>query len=324
MLVNRPWVRPGVICASILVVGAAVAIVAYAALLKVRDAPVRINTSPSLPGVADAAAPLAQLTTSTVAQGGALAVEIHSDTVSAAQARFQGRVFPMVDASGLWFAVLGVGQAVGSANVLPAGQYSVDVDYQIRGSKAVKTDTLPLTVQAVQFPTDDIRVSAQLLQLVAPELEAEEAQVLIGAYSAFTPTQYWQGPFDQPVDGEVTTVFAARRAYNGGPATGSHEGIDIAVPMGTPVHASANGKVAWTGQLPDRGQGVIIDHGLGIFTGYFHLSEIDSQPGQAVNKGDVIGLAGSTGFSTGPHVHWEVVIDETNVDGLLFKQLNLP
>jgi len=184
--------------------------------------------------------------------------------------------------------------------------------------------TLPLTVEPVDFPIDRLEVSPELLQLVTPELEAEEAQVLRGAYSAFTPVQRWKGAFAEPVSGEVSTVFAARRSYDGGPVSGSHEGIDIAVPLGTAVRASAAGTVAWTGELPDRGEGVIIDHGLGLFTGYYHLSEIDAKAGQSVGKGDVIGLVGTTGFSTGPHVHWEVVIGETNVDGLLFEKLMLP
>ncbi len=80
-------------------------------------------------------------------------------------------------------------------------------------------------------------------------------------------------------------MFAAKRSYNGGPVSGSHEGIDIAVPLGTPVHASAAGTVSWTGELPDRGQGVIIDHGLGVFTGYYHLSEIRATLGAGGRPG---------------------------------------
>jgi murein DD-endopeptidase MepM/ murein hydrolase activator NlpD len=271
-----------------------------------------------------AVASVTRLSTDSVPQGGAFAVEIHSNALSAAKARFLGRDYPLVDSGNVWFAVLGAGQPVGSVTVLPAGEYPVAVDYQLRGSRTADTTTLTLTVQPVNFPTDAFDVNADLLRLLNPELEAEEAQMLKAAYSAFTPVQQWSGPFVEPVNGEITTVFAARRIYGGGPVSGSHEGVDIGVPLGTPVHASAAGTIAWTGELPDRGQGVIIDHGLGVFTGYFHLSEIRATAGQRVGKDDTIGLVGTTGFSTGPHVHWEVVIGETNVDGLLFEKVDLP
>jgi murein DD-endopeptidase MepM/ murein hydrolase activator NlpD len=267
---------------------------------------------------------MTQLSSATVAQGGAFAVEMHTNALAAARARFLGRDYPLVNAAGVWYAVIGVGQPVGTVDVLPAGQYPVVVDYQATGSRTVGSINLSLTVLPVNFPTDSLDVNADLMRLLNPELEAEEAQVLKSAYGAFTPVQRWQGPFAEPVNGEITTVFAARRSYGGGPVSGSHEGIDIGVPLGTPVHASAAGVVAWTGQLPDRGEGVIIDHGLGVFTGYFHLSEIRATVGRPVAKGDVIGLVGTTGFSTGPHVHWEVAIGETNVDGLLFEKLTFP
>ncbi len=120
-----------------------------------------------------------QLTAASVPQGGAFAVEIHSDALVAANARFLGRDYPLVDTAGTWFALLAAGQPVGTVTVVSPGNYPVDVKYQLRGTKTVATETLSLTVTPVNFPTDAIDVSADLLRLTSPELEAGvEGEVL--------------------------------------------------------------------------------------------------------------------------------------------------
>jgi murein DD-endopeptidase MepM/ murein hydrolase activator NlpD len=308
----------------------AIAAVALASLFAVRTLHsdsvtiARAGTIGTIAGSVAPPTPDIQLSATSVIQGGAFAVEMQAPDIAAASARFHGWDYPMVqDVSG-WFALIGVGQPVGSVDVLPVGDYPVDVTYQFADSKSIRAERLTLSVTAADFPVDAISVGDEQAGLLDPELEATEAAKLREAYSAFTPVRLWQDALSPPVAGPITTVFGARRSYQGGPADGSHAGIDIAVPLGTRVLASAAGRVAWVGELPDRGRGVIVDHGLGLFTGYFHLSQILAQPGQVVSKGDVLGLAGSTGLSTGPHVHWEVVIAETNVDGLLFSKLSLP
>jgi murein DD-endopeptidase MepM/ murein hydrolase activator NlpD len=278
----------------------------------------RTGAAPPVP------APLAELSPQSVAQGGVALVSLKSDHVTAANAQFNGRVYPMVASNGVWSAILGAGQRVGTQTVLAPGAYPVLIRYQLAGTRSVGTQSLTLTVTAVNFPTDSLNLSGDQLGLVTPEVEQSDAAQLAQAYGAFTPKQLWQGAFTLPVQGAITTVFGDHVAYNGGPPVDSHPGIDIAVPLGTPVHASAAGVVAWTGQLPDHGNGVVIDHGLGVFTGYFHLSEIRAQIGQTVQAGDVIGLAGSTGLSTGPHVHWEVAVGGVNVDGMQFISEALP
>jgi len=202
-----------------------------------------------------------------------------------------------------WIAVRGAGTAVGTTDMVAARQYSVTVNYQCAGQREGQPASLPLSLTPTDFPVEAIVVSDEQAQLHAPDLEVQEATTLNAVYGRFTPVQLWQGPFNPPVQGRVTTSFGARRSYQGGPATGSHAGLDLAVPLGTPVFASAAGRVAWIGSLPDRGQGVIVDHGLGVFSGYFHLSRILVQLDQTVARGDTVGLAGSTGLSTGPHSH---------------------
>lgn len=117
--------------------------------------------------------------------------------------------------------------------------------------------------------------------------------------------------FLQPVAGRISSPFGAPRSYGG------HVGVDLAVPTGTPVKAAAPGKVTAAGWISDAaGLGVKLDHGGGVTTSYFHMSRPTASVGASVAQGDVIGLSGSTGSSTGPHVHWEVRINGAAVNPL--------
>lgn len=120
-----------------------------------------------------------------------------------------------------------------------------------------------------------------------------------------------------PVQGTVTSPFGYRGNPIGG-GTGFHEGVDIAVDFGTPVRATAAGTVTSAGWVDGYGNLVEIDHGNGMKTRYGHNSMLLVVPGQTVHAGDIISLAGSTGRSTGPHVHYEVRINDTATDPMLF------
>ncbi|HWQ28535.1 MAG TPA: M23 family metallopeptidase, partial [Dehalococcoidia bacterium] len=104
----------------------------------------------------------------------------------------------------------------------------------------------------------------------------------------------------------------------GGPVTDYHHGTDFLAQEGDPVYASADGVVAFAGPLSVRGNSVIIDHGMGVFSAYHHLSQIDVTRGQAVVAGQQVGRAGSTGLATGPHLHWEIAVRGVNVDPVLW------
>jgi murein DD-endopeptidase MepM/ murein hydrolase activator NlpD len=112
-----------------------------------------------------------------------------------------------------------------------------------------------------------------------------------------------------PAQGPITTEFGEVRAYNDGPFNSWHNGLDIGADEGAPIVALAPGRVVYAGRLDIRGNFTAIDHGLGILTCYFHQSEILVQVGQTVQAGDLIGRVGTTGLSTGPHLHWEVRVE---------------
>jgi murein DD-endopeptidase MepM/ murein hydrolase activator NlpD len=128
--------------------------------------------------------------------------------------------------------------------------------------------------------------------------------------------QLWQGLFSYPLQGEFRTTapFGQRRSYAGGPVTSYHTGHDYGADTGRPVYAPITGTVALAEPLDVRGQVVILDHGLGVFTGFWHLSQIDVEGGQVVGRGERVGLVGNTGLSTGPHLHWEMRVRNVPVD----------
>ena len=152
-----------------------------------------------------------------------------------------------------------------------------------------------------------------LADVAAVQEEAHRLRVLFAQVSG---PPLWRGPFAWPVDrpGDVSAPFGDRRAYGSGPATSFHEGIDFDAPVGAPVRAPAQGRVVLAEDLWVRGKAVVLDHGQGVFSGYWHLAEVEVQPGQWVWPGTLLGRVGSTGLSTGPHLHWEVRVNGVPVD----------
>jgi murein DD-endopeptidase MepM/ murein hydrolase activator NlpD len=138
--------------------------------------------------------------------------------------------------------------------------------------------------------------------------------------------QLWSGTFGLPLAGEirVTAPFGQRRSYNGGPVASYHAGQDLGADKGVPVLAPITGTVVLAEPLNVRGRAVILDHGLGVFTGFWHLSQIDVTVGQAVGRGEVVGLVGNSGLSTGPHLHWEMRVLGVPVDPFQWTRVVFP
>lgn len=161
-------------------------------------------------------------------------------------------------------------------------------------------------VEPGTFPVDYVPVPPDLTPLLDPQLLAREENYLAGVFGQVSWPPRWTGGFRSPVTGPVSSAFGSRRRYAGGTLSAPHLGVDLAVPAGTPVVAAADGRVVLAEPLKVRGNAVIIDHGLGVYTAYYHLSEIRVRPGQEVRAGELLGLVGSTGLATGPHLHWEL------------------
>ena len=120
-----------------------------------------------------------------------------------------------------------------------------------------------------------------------------------------------------PAEGRLASRFGLRRIFNGEPRS-PHSGLDVAVPRGTPIKASAHGKVLAVDDYFFNGKTVFIDHGNGLISMYCHLDRSDVQVGDSVAQGQRVGLAGMTGRASGPHLHWSVVLNGVMVDPELF------
>lgn len=143
------------------------------------------------------------------------------------------------------------------------------------------------------------------------------------ALSTWSEQQQIDTRFIPPVDGRLSSLFGLKRFFNNQPKN-PHSGLDIAAPAGTPILAPAPAKVIDTGNYYYNGNSVFLDHGQGLITGYFHMTEIKVIPGQKVNQGDTLGTVGSTGRVTGPHLHWNVYLNHTKVDPALFIAQYIP
>ncbi|WP_295163238.1 M23 family metallopeptidase [uncultured Brachyspira sp.] len=149
-----------------------------------------------------------------------------------------------------------------------------------------------------------------------PQKSKEERELLNGKiYISYTPTNYADKVYIMPSQGRYSSGFGAFRGYTKDYAR-YHQGFDIANTNGTPIMAANNGIVKVSRELFVRGNCVVIDHGEGVYSSYFHMSKLIAKEGQYVKKGDIIGLIGSTGMSTGPHCHWEMRAGNITFDPL--------
>ena len=152
-----------------------------------------------------------------------------------------------------------------------------------------------------------------------------ERERLEGIWSRVNLEPFWRDAFTRPIDSflAVSSDYGARRSYNGGPYRTYHEGVDFSAYGGTPVLAPAAGRVALAETLYVRGGAVIIDHGLGVFSGYYHLSEVTARLGQEVVPGEIIGHVGTSGLSTGNHLHWDMLVGGLWIDGAAWLDADL-
>jgi murein DD-endopeptidase MepM/ murein hydrolase activator NlpD len=162
--------------------------------------------------------------------------------------------------------------------------------------------------------------------LIDPETNEAENDLVRPYFEGVTPERLWSGLFAVPSPFEdcINSTFGNRRSYNGSAFIYYHTGVDFCGGTGVEIFAPADGIVIFTGPLEVRGNFTIIDHGWGIFTAYMHQSEILVEVGDRVETGQVIGLIGSTGRSTGPHLHFEVWAHGVAVNPLDWLEIEYP
>jgi hypothetical protein len=173
-----------------------------------------------------------------------------------------------------------------------------------------------LHVRGREFPVQRLTLPPAMVDL-DPDTERRalaEAQRLQALYRTITPERLWQGRFTRPVAGdEPGTGFGARRVINGRRRS-PHSGADFSAAQGTPVVAANAGRAALVAEFFFPGRLVAIDHGLGLYTLYFHLDTVSVIEGEHIDRGQPIGTVGTTGRATGPHLHFAAQVGAARVD----------
>ena len=245
--------------------------------------------------------------------GEAVLLEVESSRpLSRITAEAFGREFPVFAEDGglKWTGLLGI-----DLETKP-GSYPVRLNGIDGDGKTVSTQDI-LSVVQKKFPTRRLTVEEKY---VAPPQDVlirikEERERVNAIFTSITPERLWRGSFLLPVPGPVISAFGKRSIYNGQPRS-PHAGIDFRGTTGTPIRAPNGGKVALAADLYYSGNTVIIDHGLGLYSYFGHMSAISVKQGGRVEARDIIGRIGATGLVTGPHLHWTVRLVETRIDPL--------
>ncbi|HAM32983.1 MAG: hypothetical protein A2X91_06930 [Deltaproteobacteria bacterium GWB2_65_81] len=178
-----------------------------------------------------------------------------------------------------------------------------------------------LVVSPREFPVQELTLPEGMAEFDNATLQRIEAEAmeLSRRFSRVTPPRR-RPPFLPPVEKYLPANFGSRRVINGDPRM-PHAAVDIRLPQGTPVHAIADGQVAYAGEQFFGGKSVVIDHGGGVFSVYYHLKEYSVPEGREIARGDRIGSVGATGRATGPHLHFGVRVPGGRVDPTLLLAL---
>ncbi|MDY3330866.1 MAG: peptidoglycan DD-metalloendopeptidase family protein [Pelistega sp.] len=223
---------------------------------------------------------------------------------------YQGHRVLVVPSEGKALAIVGIPLKTS------AGQQSVQV------KQGGQTQAVSFTVGTKKYKEQHIKLSSNKHVTPSAENEARFKRELDEQMNAYK--QYREGVvpsnvvLDRPVDGgRYSSPFGLRRFFNG-QERNPHSGLDIAVPTGTPIKAAADGVVTIVADYFFNGKTVFVDHGQGMITMYCHMSAIDVKKGQVVKRGELLGKVGSTGRSTGPHLHWNVSLNNVRVDPAIF------
>ena len=188
----------------------------------------------------------------------------------------------------------------------------LQISYQDGASETLSHE---LAIKVKTFPTRRLTVDEKFVNPPPETLDRirEESKMVEEIYASCTPARLWDGSFIAPVPGAPNSSFGKRSVLNGQPRS-PHSGADFDAGTGTPVRAPNSGKIVLVSDLYYSGNTIIIDHGLGLYSYFAHLSGFAVKAGDEVAKSQVVGFVGSTGRVTGPHLHWSVRIAGARVD----------
>jgi murein DD-endopeptidase MepM/ murein hydrolase activator NlpD len=240
-------------------------------------------------------------------QGQSLVARLVGREAETPRATFRGRSVAMVRDGEAWLAVLA------APLELAPGSYPLVVEYREGGT--LRSLQRAVKVREVGYPQQFITMAGRTAALYTSARARRERPVINAALRGETEEPVWRGRFSVPTSGRYSTAFGVRRVRNGRTAY-RHRGIDIGAPKGRRIVAANDGEVRLARDLAVPGRAVVIDHGAGVTTMYMHMSVIGVREGDTVRRGQPIGQVGSTGASTGPHLHWGLYVRGVSVDPL--------
>jgi len=193
----------------------------------------------------------------------------------------------------------------------------------IKDDGTEKTEFVNYRVKKKKFKTQELTLPESKVTLSKKNLKRykHERSELASVFDHNTSSKLWDKTFLRPVNGKISTPFGVRRIINDKPKN-PHSGVDLKASEGTPVISANSGIVVLTCNHFFTGNSVYIDHGTGILTMYFHLSKISVKQGEKITRGQVIGYVGSTGRSTGPHLHWGIRINNQRIDPISLLEIS--
>jgi murein DD-endopeptidase MepM/ murein hydrolase activator NlpD len=264
--------------------------------------------------------PVVTVSPSPVVQGQTVVFEVEAGRALALEGSFLATDLVFVEDEGRYWSLAGVD------SLTAPGAYALTLEASELDTGDRLTMQETVTVTKGSYTTYNVVVPADRTSLLDPALSEAERKKVNAVYAGVGETHYWQGTFGAPLAGELRTTapFGQRRSYSGGPVSSYHTGHDYGADEGVMILSPMTSTVALAEPLQVRGNAVILDHGLGVFTGFWHLSQINVSPGDIVGKGQVVGLVGNTGLSTGPHLHWEMRVRGVPVDPLQWTRQEFP
>ena len=243
-----------------------------------------------------------------VFQGGIVEIKVSGEEIQNVKGFLRNREISFFAEPGLYIALLGV-----DLEEKP-GPVGIAVQWRSKNGER-REESVVLHVREKAFLREKITVPAAFDRIdedTRKRIEREQEQ-LARLWVTSSPQRLWEGRFLAPVSGGITSPFGLRRIVNGSPRS-PHGGVDLKAALGTEIFAANHGRMILRDEFFFSGKSLVLDHGGGLYTTYFHLADFRVDKDSQVRKGDLIGWVGSTGRVTGPHLHWGVRLNGSRVD----------
>lgn len=272
----------------------------------------------AIPSNAEAVKPGLIIDPPSARQGSTVMIQVAQPALAAVTGTFNGKAIVFTRGADYFYALVGISRCA------KIGNATLTVTMTDSDGASI-TESTSINIEATAFAVQRITLPRGKVALLDSALQKREDEQLTAIVNKYTPSRLWSGAWRQPLSAPISSAFGTRRSYNSGPISPcGHEGTDFDADAGAPIYAPARGRVVFAGLTQVRGNMTVIDHGVGVFSAYYHQSAIDAQVGQVVEPGTLIGKVGTTGLSTGAHLHWSIFVNGEYVDPMEWTRRVIP